>query len=362
LKAAKVLIIGAGGLGSPAILYLAGAGVGTIGVVDADLVDESNLHRQVIHMERRVDVPKVQSAKEQISEFNRHTRMVTFQTRFTPENAMDILKREDWDVVMDGSDNAATRYLISDACVIAKKPLVSASALQWEGQATVYNYKGGPCYRCLFPKATPGSLVTNCSDGGVVGMVPGLMGQIQALEVVKILIGQGNVLSQRLIVFDALEMTFRQMKIRGRNPKCQSCGDEPSITDVKAFDYDSFCQVKCDIVAQITLPQDQTIKIEDFNTLNKDQKLVVIDVRVPVQYGVTNIEGSINIPLSELQKNPQPALDICQQHDRVFVMCRRGIASKEATDFLISKGVRNAVNVEGGMNALALLDERYPLY
>ena len=188
LKAAKVLMIGAGGLGSPAALYLSGAGIGTLGLVDADYVDESNLHRQVIHTEDRLGMSKVESAKFALSSFNRHTKVLTFNERLTTENASSIIGG-DWDLVMDGSDNAATRYLINDACVLFKKPLVSGSALQWEGQITVLNFLDGPCYRCLYPKPPPAAAVTNCSDGGVVGMVPGLIGQMQALEIVKIIIG-----------------------------------------------------------------------------------------------------------------------------------------------------------------------------
>ena len=207
LKNAKVLLIGAGGLGSPAALYLSGAGIGTLGLVDADVVDESNLHRQVIHTEDRVGVNKTLSAKTTIGQFNKYTKVVTYEERITTENAFRIFGGDvKWDLVMDGTDNAATRYLINDVCVLLKLPLVSGSALQWEGQITVLNYKNGPCYRCLYPQPPPAAAVTNCSDGGVIGMVPGIIGQMQAVEIVKIILDMPleNILWQRMIFFDAL--------------------------------------------------------------------------------------------------------------------------------------------------------------
>jgi adenylyltransferase/sulfurtransferase len=218
LKAARVLIVGAGGLGSPAGLYLAGAGIGTIGLVDGDVVEESNLHRQVIHTEKNIGKNKTISAKEQIFAFNHHVKIVTFETRLTKENASEIV--ESWDVVMDGSDNAATRYLINDICIILKKPLVSGSALQMEGQITVYGLRGGPCYRCMFPEPPPPHTVTNCADGGVLGMVPGLIGNLQSIEIVKIILGFSDeqILNRRMIFFDASNMKFRNVKLRDRNP------------------------------------------------------------------------------------------------------------------------------------------------
>ena len=365
LKGARVLMIGTGGLGSPAALYLSGAGVGTLGLVDADTVDESNLHRQVIHMEDRVNMPKVLSAKAQIEKFNHRINVETYQTAFNAQNAAEILSKG-WDVVMDGSDNAATRYLVSDACVIAKKILVSGSCLQWEGQVTVYNYQGGPCYRCLFPKAPPAGAIADCSSGGVLGTVPGLIGQLQATEIIKIILGKGEVLNQRMVVYDALDMRFRNVKLRGRNAECVTCGDKPTVTDVKQFDYDDFCQTGCTLASRIKLPADNTMTIKDFYKVREeagDKKLCVVDVRPKVQYDITNLPESVNLPWPELPRKPQPLLDICKEQETVYVMCRRGRASKEATDWLIKEhGVKHAINVEGGMNALSLLDEAYPLY
>jgi molybdopterin/thiamine biosynthesis adenylyltransferase len=264
LKAAKVLLIGAGGLGSPASLYLAGAGVGTLGLVDADVVDESNLHRQVIHTEERVGQKKIESAQAQIQAFNRFTKVVGFDARLTASNAEEIIGSEQhcWDLVMDGSDNAATRYLINDACVLFKKPLVSGSALQWEGQITVLNYLDGPCYRCLYPKPPPAHAVTNCSDGGVVGMVPGVIGQLQAIEIVKLILGvpKEQTLWRRMIFFDGLAMKFRNVTLREKNPVCQACGESPSkISSVKAVDYADFCQTNCSKYALIRLPPSNSI-------------------------------------------------------------------------------------------------------
>ena len=291
LKGAKVLMIGAGGLGSPAALYLSGAGIGTLGLVDADVVDESNLHRQVIHTEDRVGMLKTESAKQTISSFNRHTKVITYEERLTNENASRIIGG-DWDIVMDGSDNAATRYLINDACVIAKKPLVSGSALQWEGQITVLNFLDGPCYRCLYPKPPPAAAVTNCSDGGVVGMVPGLIGQMQALEIVKIVLGQSkeNILWRRMIFLDALAMKFRNVKLRDRNPLCVACGPEcPSdqkIKSVESVDYADFCQTNCNKYAMIKLPPENTISVDQFyeeiKSKPSDQSYALVDVRSQV--------------------------------------------------------------------------------
>lgn len=238
-------------MGSPASFYLAGAGVGTLGLVDGDVVDESNLHRQIIHTEDRVGMHKTLSAKKQIAMFNRHVEVVTYETHLTPQNAREIV--QDWDIVMDGSDNAKARYLINDICMILKKPLVSGSALQMEGQITVYGYKGGPCYRCMFPQPPPAHTVTNCADGGVLGVVPGIIGNLEALEIVKIILGfaEDQILTKRMVFFDAASMKFRNVKLRERNAKCSVCGDEPTLTDPAQFDYDDFCQTNCNKYALI---------------------------------------------------------------------------------------------------------------
>ena len=271
LKAAKVLIVGAGGLGSPAGLYLAGAGIGTLGLVDADVVEESNLHRQVIHTEKNIGKNKTVSAKEAILNFNHHIKVITYETRLNNSNAKEIV--DGWDVVMDGSDNAATRYLINDICMILRKPLVSGSALQLEGQVTVYGLRGGPCYRCMFPLPPPAHTVVNCSDGGVLGMVPGLIGNLQSIEIVKIILGfsDDQILNRRMIFFDASTMKFRNVKIRDRNPDCAVCGDKPTLTDVSQFDYDDFCQVLCNRYAAFKIPPENNITVADFEVIYQEQ-------------------------------------------------------------------------------------------
>ena len=219
---------------------------------------------------------KTLSAKKAIEAFNRHVEVKTYECRFTRENAMELLQAEEWTVVMDGSDNAPTRYLISDACVRAGKPLVSGSALQWDGQVTVYNFAGGPCYRCLFPLPPPPETMTNCSDGGVLGMVPGLIGQIQAMEITKIILGfeKENILTERMIIFEGISMKFRNVRIRGKNPACICCGENNQIPDVSQFDYSDFCKMNCDVVGALQLPESNTISIEDFAEIyNDDEKM-----------------------------------------------------------------------------------------
>ena len=248
---------------------------------------------------------KVESAKKQISEFNRFTKVVTYDARLSTENASAIIgsSEPNWDIVMDGSDNAATRYLINDACVIHRKPLVSGSALQWEGQITVLNYLEGPCYRCLYPKPPPAYAVTNCSDGGVVGMVPGIIGQMQAVEIVKMILGvdKENVLWRRMIFFDALAMKFRNVKLRDRNLKCVSCGPEcdpkEKILSVESIDYADFCQTKCNKYQLIKLPQENTISVQKFYELISEnpQNKMLIDVRPPVQFGIVSTNQSSKI-------------------------------------------------------------------
>ena len=371
LKAAKVLIVGAGGLGSPAGLYLAGAGIGTLGLVDADVVEESNLHRQVIHTEKNIGKNKTISAKEAILNFNHHINVVTYETRLNNQNAREIV--DGWDIVMDGSDNAATRYLINDICMILKKPLVSGSALQLEGQVTVYGLNGGPCYRCMFPLPPPAHTVINCSDGGVLGMVPGLIGNLQSIEIVKIILGfsDDQVLNRRMIFFDAATMKFRNVKLRDRNLSCVVCGDHPSLTDVAKFDYDDFCQVLCNRYAAFIIPPENNITVADFDPIYKEYiktgtgaNYALIDVRGGVQYKIVNLPGSVNIPVSAMMKDPTETLKIIEGKEKVFIMCRRGNASKEASDFLLNQcKVSNIVNVQGGITEyITKVDPSLPLY
>lgn len=371
LKAARVLIVGAGGLGSPAGLYLAGAGIGTLGIVDGDIVEESNLHRQVIHTEANIGKNKTVSAKEAIFNFNHHIKVVTYETRLTRENAKEIV--EGWDIVMDGSDNPATRYLINDICIILKKPLVSGSAIQLEGQISVYGLRRGPCYRCMFPEPPPPYTVTNCSDGGVLGMVPGLIGNLQAIEIVKIILGFSDeqVLNKRMIFFDASNMKFRNVKIRGRNPECVVCGENPTLKDVSQFNYDDFCQVSCNKYALIKIPAENNISVNEFDAIYQESikngtndKLILIDVRGAVQYKIVSLQGSFNIPLAQLMKDPTETLKQIENKEKVYIMCRRGNASKEATEFLLNKcNIKNVINVQGGITEYILkVDTNLPLY
>jgi adenylyltransferase and sulfurtransferase len=259
------------------------------------------------------------------------------------ENAKEIV--EGWDIVMDGSDNAATRYLINDICIIMKKPLVSGSALQLEGQITVYGLRGGPCYRCMFPEPPPAHTVVNCSDGGVLGMVPGLIGNLQSIEIVKIILGFSDeqILNRRMIFFDASNMKFRNVKLRDRNPACVVCGDAPSLTDVSTFDYDSFCQVNCSRYALIKIAPENNITVEEFaNVYNESIKPnkgdnLLIDVRPALQYTIVSLEGSLSIPLAQLKKDPSELKKIAEGKDKIYVMCRRGNASKDATEFLVNQ-------------------------
>lgn len=314
---------------------------------------------------------KTLSAKHAIAAFNRHVEVQTFETRFTRENAMELLQADDWTVVMDGSDNAPTRYLISDACVQARKPLVSGSALQWDGQVTVYNFADGPCYRCLFPLPPPPETMTNCSDGGVLGMVPGLIGQIQALEVVKIILGFGkeNVLSERMVIFEGLTMKFRNVRIRGKNQACIACSDSKTITDVAQFDYSDFCQMNCDVVGSIRLPEQNTISIEAFAEIYKDTEQMknkcLVDVRNEVQFGITHLDQAVNIPFKKAVRDSAIIGEVAAKHEKVYIMCRRGVDSKDLTDKLIKgdDALSNVVNVEGGISGWSKsIDSSIPYY
>ena len=321
---------------------------------------------------------KTASAKLAIAAFNRHVNVRTFEARFTRENAMELLAAEDWDVVMDGSDNAPTRYLISDACVLAGKVLVSGSALQWDGQLTVYNFAGGPCYRCLFPLPPPPETMTNCSDGGVLGMVPGLIGQLQALEVVKIILGFGkeNILSERMIIFEGLTMKFRNVRIRGKNQACICCSSaNRTITDVAHFDYADFCQMNCDRVGQIELPDKNKISIEMFAEIYKADreggKWCLVDCRNETQFGIVHLKDAINIPIKKAKRDPSQIYDLAAEHETVYIMCRRGIDSKDLTDHLLQAAETGPtasargmiVNVEGGISQWSKkIDNTVPYY
>ena len=278
LKNTKVLLIGAGGLGSPAALYLSGAGVGTIGIVDGDTVDSSNLHRQVIHNNKRVGMNKTLSAKATINDFNEFVNVVTIEEHLTKDNAMDLVK--DYDIIMDGLDNPKSRYILNDACVLNNKPLVSGSALKWEGMVSVYNYKDSSCYRCVYPTPTPAKLVTNCADGGVIGMIPGIIGQLEALEIMKIILGEEGVLSNKMLFFNGKTSTFKKFTLRGKQKDCIVCGENATIKDTKDYDYNVLCPPQaCSLVDSVTLPVKNDVGVKNLHEdKTQNAKIAIIDV------------------------------------------------------------------------------------
>lgn len=348
LKAAKVLVVGSGGLGSPLLLYLTAAGVGTIGIVDFDVVDESNLQRQVLFAVDQIGEPKVEAAQKRLQALNPHIQIHTYNTALTSENALDIIK--DYDVVADGTDNFPTRYLVNDACVLLDKPNVYASIFRFEGQASVFNYRNkegvlGPNYRDLYPTPPPPDLVPSCAEGGVIGVLPGIMGTLQANEVIKVITGVGEPLAGRFFVFDAASFETRVLKIR-RNPNNPINGEHPSITEL--IDYQQFCGIprqKEDHTKNL-----KSISVQDLKKLmDESQDFQLIDVREPYEYDIANINGKL-IPLGSLEKHIQ---DI-SSHKQVVLHCRTGKRSSDAIKLLEEKyGFKNLYNLHGGILAWA---------
>ncbi len=335
LKASRVLIVGAGGLGSPVALYLAAAGVGQLGIVDFDAVDVSNLQRQILHSTRDVGHAKVDSAKERISAMNPHVQVETYQTQLSADNAMGIISQ--YDVVVDGTDNFPTRYLVNDACVLLKKPSVYGSIFRFEGQASVFSTVTGPCYRCLYSEPPPPGLVPNCAEAGVLGVLPGIIGTIQAAETLKILMGIGSTLIGRLLLFDALAMQFREMKLR-KNPDCPICGTHPTINHL--IDYESFCGTR------IVADDEAEISVEELKAKrDRSEDIFLLDVREPHEYRIANLNGYL-IPLNELPKRAKE-LDPSKQ---IIVHCHHGMRSARAVDFLRQAGFPNAKNLAGGID------------
>jgi molybdopterin/thiamine biosynthesis adenylyltransferase/rhodanese-related sulfurtransferase/molybdopterin converting factor small subunit len=339
LKAAKVLAIGAGGLGSPLALYLAAAGVGRLGIVDFDVVDFTNLQRQVIHSTANVGRPKLDSAKERIAEINPYVQVDTFETALTSDNALELFK--DYDIVVDGTDNFPTRYLVNDACVLLGKPNVYGSIFRFEGQATVFHAKQGPCYRCLYPEPPPPGLVPSCAEGGVLGVLPGVIGVIQAIETVKLILGKGESLVGRLLLFDALKMKFRELKLR-KNPDCPICGDNPTIHEL--IDYEQFCgvtqQPEVSVGAEFEItPRELKEKID------RGDDFVLVDVREPEEYAIARIPGSRLIPLRTV---PERVHELSSA-DEIVVHCRSGVRSGQAVEFMKQAGYRKVKNLVGGI-------------
>ncbi|HKW49722.1 MAG TPA: molybdopterin-synthase adenylyltransferase MoeB [Gemmatimonadaceae bacterium] len=353
LKVGRILLIGAGGLGSPLALYLAAAGVGTLGLVDFDVVDVSNLQRQVLHGTKDVGRPKLESAVDRIRDVNPHVHVEPYDTRLTSENALDIIR--DYDVVIDGTDNFATRYLTNDACVLLGKPNVYGSIFRFEGQASVFALEEGPCYRCLFPEPPPPGLVPSCAEGGVLGVLPGLVGTIQATEGIKLILGVGEPLVGRLLLIDALSMRFRTVKLR-KDPKCPACGTH-EITEL--IDYDQFCGVAPEATVANTNQIPEITPAELAERLSRGDDIDLIDVREPHELNIARIPNVRLIPLGTLAE-ALPTLDSSRE---AVVICRTGARSGRAVQQLRAAGFRRVWNLAGGIHRWAdEVDPSLPKY
>ncbi len=354
LKAASILLIGAGGLGSPLGLYLAAAGIGRIGLVDFDVVDFSNLQRQVLHGTPDVGRPKLQSAKERLTAINPEVRFDLYETRLSSANAMEICRP--YDIIIDGTDNFPTRYLVNDVCVLLKKPNVYGSIFRFDGQASVFWPPHGPCYRCLYPEPPPPGEVPSCAEGGVLGILPGLVGCIQATEAVKLILGQGSALIGRLLLYDALQMRFEEFKIR-RNQKCPMCGDQPTIT--KLIDYEQFCGVRGQ-ESPAAIADGAEITVQELKQrLDRREQLFVLDVRNPEEYQICRLPGTVLIPLPQL---PQRFGELDKNRE-IVVHCKSGMRSMKAIQFLRTHGFTKLKNLKGGIVAWSeQVDPSVPKY
>jgi molybdopterin/thiamine biosynthesis adenylyltransferase/rhodanese-related sulfurtransferase/molybdopterin converting factor small subunit len=353
LKKAKVALIGTGGLGAPLGMYLAAAGVGRIGLVDFDVVDFTNLQRQVIHGTKDVGRKKLDSAAETMLDINPYVEIDRHETALSSENALQILK--DYDLVVDGTDNFPTRYLVNDACVLLGKPNVYGSIFRFEGQSTVFAYPGGPCYRCLYPEPPPPGLVPSCAEGGVLGILPGIVGLIQATETVKLILGTGEPLVGRLLLYDALGMRFRELKLR-RNPECPVCGDHPTIREL--IDYQEFCGIP-------NQPHEPAASEGDIDPVEVKAKIdrgapfILIDVREPHEYQICRIPNAKLIPLGELPKR----VNELNSADEIVAHCKSGVRSGKAVDFLKQAGFKKVRNMRGGILAWSdKVDPSVPKY
>ncbi|XP_066156170.1 adenylyltransferase and sulfurtransferase MOCS3 [Euwallacea fornicatus] len=366
MKNSKVLIVGAGGLGCPSAVYLAAAGIGEITLVDSDKVDITNLHRQILHTEDDIGVPKVDSAYDKLHSINRSIQITPLKLHLDSNSMKTLMSSNKFDLVIDGSDNVATRYLLSDACVFHGVPLVSGSALQMEAQLTVYHYKNGPCYRCLFPVPPPPEAVTSCADGGVIGPVPGVIGVLQALESIKILTNSSDVLSGRLLLFDGSTSTFRNIKLRPKNPKCAVCGTNPTVTDL--IDYEQFCMAKaCDKTTNIDiLDSDEHISVQDFHLKLGDK--LVLDVRPQVQFEACHLPETVNMPWDDIRKpgGLERVSKLLSKHKDVYVLCRKGNDSQQAISYLKRNLTNLAIrffNVKGGLQHYYIyIDSGFPFF
>ncbi|HEU5404209.1 MAG TPA: molybdopterin-synthase adenylyltransferase MoeB [Terriglobales bacterium] len=352
LKAARVLCIGAGGLGSPLALYLGAAGVGTLGLVDFDVVDFTNLQRQIIHTQSDVGRPKLDSAEEKLKAINPFVEVRKFETKLTSANALDIFS--EFDIIADGTDNFPTRYLVNDACVLTGKPNVYASIFRFEGQASVFATEAGPCYRCLYPEPPPPGLVPSCAEGGVLGILPGLLGIIQATEVIKLILGSGEPLIGRLLLVDALAMRFRELRLR-KDKDCPVCGEHRTIHQL--IDYNEFCGIRGEEKpVEVSVPEIQPQELK--HRLDAGEDILVLDVREPHEYQICNIGGYL-IPLGDLPKRVNE-LDTSRE---IVAHCKGGVRSAKAVDFLQKAGFRKVKNLTGGILAWSdKVDPKVPKY
>lgn len=373
----SVLVVGAGGLGSPALLYLAACGVGRLGIVDHDVVELNNLHRQIIHSEAYIGRSKVESAAAACRSINSTIQIVEHKEALRATNALEIMSK--YDVILDATDNAPSRYMISDCCVVLRKPLVSGAAVGLEGQLTVYNYNGGPCYRCLFPTPPPTTACQRCSDSGVLGVVPGIIGCLQALEAVKISAKVGDPLSERMLLLDAMSARIRIVKIRGRSQECEACGDTSPLTrqQFQEFDYENFTQspLSTTPLKLKLLPGDARISSKEFSKKIKDaEPHVLVDVRPSHHYNIVSLPRSLNIPLSALEDRlPEISSAIKKEQEcggldsgsgtGLYVVCRRGNDSQRAVEYLHKMGFSTAKDIIGGLESWAFdIDPNFPTY
>jgi sulfur-carrier protein adenylyltransferase/sulfurtransferase len=355
LKNARVLCVGAGGLGSPALLYLAAAGVGTLGIVDFDVVDESNLQRQIIHGQSDVGRPKAESARDSITELNPLVNVVLHEERLDSDNAMEIFAQ--YDLIVDGTDNFATRYLVNDACVLLGKPYVWGSIYRFDGQASVFWAEYGPCYRCLYPEPPPPGMVPSCAEGGVLGVLCASIGSIQVNEAIKVITGIGEPLAGRLMIYDALEMSYRTVRVR-KDPECAVCGKNPTITEL--IDYEAFCGAVSEDA--LNAASGSTITATDLKAmLDNDEKIFLVDVREPNEYEIVSIPGSVLMPKDQFLNGS--ALEKLPQDRRIVLHCKSGARSAECLAVVKNAGFSDAVHVGGGVLAwVNQVDPSLPAY
>ena len=351
LKSAKVLIIGAGGLGNPVSLYLSAAGIGTIGMVDYDKVDESNLQRQVLFGMDQIGQSKLKSAKKNLKKLNPYTNYILHETALSSKNALEIIK--DYDIVVDGTDNFPTRYLVNDACVLLHKPNIYGSIYRFDGQVSVFNYNDGPCYRCLYPSPPPPNLVPSCAEGGVLGVLPGIIGTMQANEALKVILNIGTIMTGRFLLFDALLFEFNELKIE-KNKNCAICSSNPSITEL--IDYNQFCGV--DNTEEKNNYKE--LEVQELNNLiNSGFSPTIIDVREDFELEISQISGALHIPMNQIQDRME---ELNPNNDYV-IMCRTGVRSSQICEFLSNKNFKSISNLSGGINEWAKqIDSNLPVY